>query len=290
MDKVTTRIRIKNDLGRALIGEFVGTALLVLVIVSVCAQQIIPRPTMNTLINVNVGVGLGIAFGIAITARVSGGHINPAVSLMFLTFRQLTPIRFVLYSLVQTAGAFVGAAIGYGVYRESIRNFDGGSRQVYGTKATAGIFASYSQPHIGVFSGMIDQIVGTAVFCLIIAHVTDKRNKYPSWPQPYIIGTSFIMIGTAFAYNAGCPLNPARDLGPRLFTFIIGYGWEVFSFKSYGWFWIPIVGPLIGAVVGAWIYQLAIGIHQPADDEYLAVPAHDQQPLTGTNDVKVTEA
>lgn len=103
---------------------------------------------------------------------------------------------------------------------------------------------------------------------MFIAHITDKRNHYPTWVQPLTIGTVFVMIGTAFAYNAGYPCNPARDLGPRLFAFIWGYGSEVFSYKDYGWFWIPIVGPFIGALIGAWIYQLAIGIHVPVDDEY----------------------
>lgn len=87
------------------------------------------------------------------------------------------------------------------------------------------------------------------------------------------------MIGTAFAYNAGYPCNPARDLGPRLFTLVIGYGVEVFSYKDYCWFWIPIVGPFIGAVLGAWIYELTIGIHVPADDEYESVPNRELQPL-----------
>jgi len=279
MDKLQARLKIRNELGRALIGEFVGTAVLVLVIGGVVAQQIMPRPTMNTLINVNIGVGLGIAFGIAICAKVSGGHINPAVSLMFLTFRQITPLRFLLYSLVQMAGAFVGSAIAYLVYRDAIIAYDNGTRQVYGLKATAGIFASYSQPNVSAFNGLIDQIVSTALFCLLIAHVTDKRNKYPSWSQPLVIGSAFVMIGTAFAYNAGYPCNPARDFGPRLFSFVIGYGIEVFSFKSYNWFWIPIVGPFIGAVLGAWIYQLAIGIHQPADDEYEVVAVRELQPL-----------
>jgi len=281
MDKVRTKLRIKNDRNKALLGEFVGTAVLVLVIACVCAQSILPNK-INNGTSINIGVGLGIAFGIAICAKVSGGHINPAVSLMFLTFRQITPIRFVLYSLVQTAGAFVGAAIAYVVYRDAISAYDGGIRQVYGSRATAGIFASYSHANVGLFTGVIDQIVATALFCLIIAHVTDKRNHYPAWVQPFIIGASFVMVGTGFTYNAGYPCNPARDFGPRLFTFIIGYGVEVFSYKDYCWFWVPIVGPLIGGVVGAWIYQLAIGIHESAEEihEITVVSHREMQPLT----------
>lgn len=287
MDKIRAKARIRNDLGRALLGEFLGTLILVLIIGCVLSQAVLPRPSLNATININIGIGLGIAFGVAICAKVSGGHINPAVSLMFLTFRQLSPIRFILYALVQTLGAFVGAAFAYLVYHNAINKFDGGIRQVYGTKATAQIFASYPEAHLGVFNGLIDQIVATAIFCLLIAHITDKRNHYPTWIQPYLIGSAFAMVGTGFAYNAGYPCNPARDFGPRLFTLIIGYGFEVFSFKDYCWFWIPIIGPLIGAVIGAWIYQFVIGIHIPPEEEYeiitreiVTTKTSELQPLT----------
>uniref|UniRef100_F1LDX7 Aquaporin-9 n=1 Tax=Ascaris suum TaxID=6253 RepID=F1LDX7_ASCSU len=136
------------------------------------------------MIGLNIGIGLAIAFAVAICAKLSGGHVNPAVSLMFLTFRQLTPIAFVLYVIAQTAGAFFGAAFAYLVYYDAIDDFDRGVRHVVGPKATANIFASYPAAHLGVFNGLVDQIVATAIFCLLIAHFTDKRNSYPSWTQP----------------------------------------------------------------------------------------------------------
>jgi glycerol uptake facilitator-like aquaporin len=119
---------------------------------------------------------------------LGGGHINPAVSLMFVTFKKLSPVRFLLYFLVQLAGAFFGAAVAYMVYcgwlrdvlppsplsaiADAINKFDDGTRQVYGTKGTAHIFASYSAPHLGTLNGLLDQIVATAIFCLMIAHIT----------------------------------------------------------------------------------------------------------------------
>lgn len=267
MEKVQTKLRVRNELGRALLGEFLGTFILVLAIGCVSAQAVL-KPSLNQMIGINVGVGLGIAFGVAVCAKVSGGHINPAVSLMFLTFKQLSLARFALYSLAQLAGAFVGALVTFLVYIDGISQFDGGTRQVYGSKATGHIFASYPGAHLGVLNGFLDQVVATAVFCLLIAHITDKRNHYPSWVQPYLVGTSFVLVGTAFAYNAGYPCNPARDFGPRLFTLIAGYGWQVFSHNDYLWFWVPIIAPFIGAVVGAWIYQFVIGIHIPAEEQY----------------------
>ncbi|VDM47104.1 unnamed protein product [Toxocara canis] len=288
MDKLGEKLRIKHELGRALLGEFVGTAVLLLLINSIVAQSVLSRGKVNEMINLNIGIGLAIAFAVAICAKLSGGHVNPAVSLMFMTFGQLTPIAFVLYTLAQTAGAFFGSAFAFLVYFDAIDDFDGGVRHVIGPKATASIFASYPAGYLSAFNGLIDQIVATAIFCLLIAHITDKRNSYPSWTQPLLIGASFAMIGTAFGLNCGYPVNPARDLGPRLFTLIIGYGADVFSYRDYSWFWVPIVGPFIGAVIGACLYQLAIGIHTPSDPietevrKYDVATSQELKPLTAT--------
>ncbi|XGW12588.1 hypothetical protein V3C99_013343 [Haemonchus contortus] len=280
MDKLRQKMHIRNELGRALIAEFMGTALLLLIGNCVVAQSVLPRPKLNEMIGINVGFGLAIAFGVAISAKISGGHINPAVSLMFMSFRQLAPVRFILYTIAQTLGALVGAALAYALYHEAINNFDGGIRAVIGPKATAGIFASYPANHLGLFGGLIDQIIATAVFCFLIAHITDKRNSYPTWLQPLLVGLSFVAVGTAFGFNCGYPCNPARDFGPRLFTLIVGYGGDVFS----SWWWVPIVGPFIGALIGGWLYQLCIGFHTPqdAEEKYVVLTGNQElKPLTG---------
>jgi glycerol uptake facilitator-like aquaporin len=73
------------------------------------------------------------------------------------------------------------------------------------------------------------------------------------------------MVSMTYGANGGFAINPARDLGPRLFLLCIGYGWQLFSVRNYYW-WIPIVGPFIGAILGTWIYKIFIGIHGASDD------------------------
>ncbi|KAE9547656.1 hypothetical protein FO519_009133 [Halicephalobus sp. NKZ332] len=280
LDKLRPKVGTKKELTRALLGEFTGTFILVLIINSVCAQQILPKSGQNLLINVNVGVGLAIAFGIAVTAKASGGHINPAVTIALLSLQQIKAVRAILYILAQFAGAFAGAAVTYVVYRDALNAFDAGTRYVTGTRATAHIFASYPAPHLSICGGVLDQVVGAAIFVFVIIHVVDRRNDYPGWIQPFIIGLSFVMIGTAFAYNAGYPLNPARDLAPRLFTLIIGYGGETFSIRDYGWFWVPVLGPILGGVIGGYLYHFLIGFHAPPEGEYEIVATQELQPIT----------
>ncbi|KHJ90483.1 hypothetical protein OESDEN_09672 [Oesophagostomum dentatum] len=83
--------------------------------------------------------------------------------------------------------------------------------------------------------------------------------------------------------NLGYPINPARDLGPRIFAFFI-YGSQVFTYHNY-YFWIPIVAPLFGGVIGAWLYHVFVGAHIPDDNEVSVTSKSDTAQPAGS-DVK----
>ncbi|CAI5441886.1 unnamed protein product [Caenorhabditis angaria] len=278
LDKLRAKLHIRNELLRAALAEFAGTFLLCLIGLSVVAQSVLPNGNKNEMIGVNIGFGIAIVFGVAISAKLSGGHINPAVSLAFLSVGQLKPVKFVLYVIAQFFGAFLGAAVTYVIYNDAIHAFDK-DRTIVGAKATAGIFASYPAAHLSLCNGFLDQLIATAVFVFLIAHIVDKRNSYPTWLQPILVGTAFVGIGAAFGLNAGYPVNPARDFGPRLFTAIF-YGGNVFT----KWFWVPIVGPFVGGIVGIWLYYFFIGFHTPqdAEEKYVVLTGNQElKPLTG---------
>ncbi|VDO05094.1 unnamed protein product, partial [Haemonchus placei] len=234
---------------------------------SVNAQFVLSQRRTNEWIAVAIGWGLVLLFAVQMSFRISGGHLNPAVSFFLLTQGKISGLRFVVFSTAQNIGAFLGALGTFIVYYDGISSFDNGTRYVSGPRSTAHIFATYPQPHLSTFGGVVDQIAGTAVLCLGVAIITDRRNRIPPFLQPAFIGTLLATIGMSFALNAGYAINPARDFGPRLFTLCAGYGWRVFSYRSYKWFWIPIICPMIGAVLGAWMYEFFIGFHMPDDPE-----------------------
>ena len=80
---------------------------------------------------------------------------------------------------------------------------------------------------------------------------------------PFLVGLTVVSVGISYGFNCGYAINPARDLGPRAFTAIAGWGRETFSIRNYNWFWVPIVGPYIGACLGVLVYKLAVGLHWP---------------------------
>ena len=165
------------------------------------------------------------------------------------------------YIAAQFAGAFLASVLVFVTYREALDRFDGGVRQIGGALGTAGIWATYPQPFLSTFpGGLIDQIVGTALLVGVIFALSDARNFAP--PQrltPVLVGLLVTLIGATFGYNAGYAINPARDLAPRLFTALAGWGSGVFT-AGNGWWWVPVVGPCIGGVLGGYVVR-------PADHE-----------------------
>ena len=164
-------------------------------------------------------------------------------------------------------GWALGVTMGvYVTYREALDAFDGGVRQVAGAAGTAGIWATYPQPFLSVFpGGFIDQVVGTALLVGVIFALSDARNFAPP-PRlaPLVIGLLVLAIGATFGYNSGYAINPARDLAPRLFTALAGWGSCVFT-AGNGWWWVPVVAPCVGGVLGGYVYDLLIANHHPPE-------------------------
>jgi MIP family channel proteins len=246
-------------LNRAVLAEFLGTFVLIVFGVAVVAQVNLGGGNNGQYLSINIGWGLAVAMGVYVSGGVSGGHLNPAVTVAAAVFRKFPWSRVAPYILAQTAGAFVAAAVVFFTYRDAFNHFDGGVRVVTGPLGTAGVFATYPQPWLSTFGGLVDQIVGTALLVGVILGITDEKNMpAPPGLVPIVVGLLVLLIGATFGLNAGYAINPARDFGPRLFTFLAGWGSGVFT-AGNSWWWVPIVGPMIGGVIGGAVYQAAIG-------------------------------
>jgi len=250
---------------REFLAEFFGTFILIVFGVGVVAQVVLSKSTAGSFLAINITWGLAVTMGCYVSAGVTGAHLNPAVTLALAVRRNFPWKKVLPYAIAQTAGAFVASAVVYLTYREALTAFDGGVRQVLGAQGTAGIWATYPQPFLSTFpGGVIDQVVGTALLVAVIFGISDSRNSpAPAGVAPVVVGLLVVAIGAAFGFNSGYAINPARDFGPRLFTFVGGWGSEVFRAGNH-WWWVPIVAPCAGGVLGGWIYDALIGARFPS--------------------------
>jgi glycerol uptake facilitator protein len=254
-----------------MLAEFLGTFVLILLGIGSVAltvtglpgsgRQAAPFGPADWLI-IAWGWGFGVIFGVYVAGGVSGAHLNPAVTLAFAVRRSLAWRKVLPYWLAQVVGAFVAAALVYASYRWAIDSFN--QKAGLARDESLSTFATFPAEYFGNswWGPLLDQIIGTGILLLLICAVTDTRNMAPlANLGPFIIGLIVVAIGMTFGTNAGYAINPARDFGPRLFTFFEGWG-AIALPGAFDWFsgywWIPIVGPLIGGVIGAMVYDLVI--------------------------------
>ncbi|KAM4600369.1 aquaporin-10a [Polymixia lowei] len=259
-------LKVRSALVRECMAEFLGTFVLLLFGCSAAAQVKTSRETKGQFLSVNMAFSVGVMSAMYLTKGITGAHLNPAVTLSFCVLRQAPWGRLVPYSLSQLLGAYVASGLVYLVYYDAIMEFSDGVLTVYGPNETASIFATYPSEYISLSRSFLDQVVGTGMLMLCILGLGEQRNS-PAPPDliPPIVGVIVLGISMSMSANCGAAINPARDLGPRLFTLTAGWGTEVFTCYNY-WFWVPLVAPLIGGVLGTVMYVVFIDWQLPDPD------------------------
>ena len=248
-----------------LVAEFAGTMILILLGVGVVAQVVTSEGGLGDHDSIAWAWGLGVTFGVYTAARISGAHLNPAVSVALAVFAGFSWRKVLPYAVAQTLGAFAAALLVRLVYADAIAIVDPDH-----TIATQGIFSTLpgnGSMDISTSTALLDQILGTAILLFLILAVTDVRNNAPAaWLAPFIVGLIVVASGMAWGTNAGYAINPARDFGPRLASFLTGYDTAFRDQRDNLYFWVPIVGPLVGGLIGAGAYKL-LSRFMPDPDE-----------------------
>ncbi|WP_250005354.1 MIP/aquaporin family protein [Actinoplanes sp. M2I2] len=257
---MAARLKIPGGIVAELAAEFAGTMILILFGVGVVAQ--VAGAGIGDHDSIAWAWGLGVVLGVYVAGRISGAHLNPAVTLALAVFKGFEWRKVLPYSIAQFLGAFVAALIVRWNYTEVLHAADPGL-----TIKTQGVFSTLpgnGTLPVGEWGAFRDQIIGTAILLFLILAVTDVMGTPPQANlAPFIVGLIVVAIGMAWGTNAGYAINPARDFGPRLASFLTGYGGAFRDQTGYLYFWIPIVAPLIGGVLGAGLYQGLVGRYLP---------------------------
>lgn len=255
-----------------MIGEFFGTMVLILfgdgcvAVFGLFSTKLGVGIGADTWPVIIFGWGFAVMLGIYVAGAISGAHINPAVTLAFAVRGKFAWSKVLPYWLAQVAGAFVAALILYFVYQGALTNALAAnhlsigqiaSATTYGGNGYGWIFYTGHRSFVGTFGAFGDEFVGTALLVGLIFAIVDVRNQpVQANLNPLIIGLLIVAIGASFGANTGYAINPARDFGPRLWIAIVSGGASLSADNFY--FWIPIVAPLLGGAVGAFIYDFTI--------------------------------
>lgn len=245
-------------LKQELIAEFLGTLVLILFGLGVVAMVVLfadpaaPGAVVNGgYTNITLGWGFAVLMGIFTAGTISGAHLNPAVTVALAATGRFPWAKVGPFILAQVAGAFAGAALVFANYHPQWMIHDPS------LSATAGVLATFPA-FPGFWSGFFDQVLGTALLMFLILAIGDKLNNKAggAWGA---LGVAFVVMAVGMSFGAmnGYAINPARDFGPRLFALVAGF--KNTGFEDLTVWTIPIIGPIVGGVLGAFIYDFGIG-------------------------------
>ncbi|HJN22927.1 MAG TPA: MIP/aquaporin family protein [Rhodospirillales bacterium] len=256
----------------ALMGEFFGTFVLVFFGVGAVNAAVVTGAQVG-LWQVAVVWAVGVSLGIYASASLSGAHINPAITVAAAAYDGFPLSRVAPYWIAQTAGAACASLVIYAMFSEAIIEFErlhGLLRGGPGSELSAMLFGEYF-PNPAVYgtaedawriitpsTAFLAEMVGTAMLAFLVATVTHHRNtaRPPSAMGAVIIGIGVAAIISVIAPLTQAGINPARDFGPRLVSFFLGWGEIAIPGPRGGFFTIYILAPILGALIGGGLYRV----------------------------------
>lgn len=253
-----------------MVGEAIGTFLLVFFGCGSVAAAVLLGAQVG-IFQVAIVWGLGIAIAIHLTGTLSGAHLNPAVTCALAACGRFPLRRVPGYIGIQLLGAIAAAAVVHALFADALRTFEAAGgivRGAAGSEASAMIFGEFfpnpgGRPltperlaQLSAGRAFLVEAIGTAVLMIVILGVTDERNAgRPREFAPAVIGLTVTVLISLLAPLTQAGFNPARDLGPRLWSAVAGWGSVPFTANGWGWLTVYVAGPVIGAQVGALAYR-----------------------------------
>ncbi|API93343.1 aquaporin family protein [Virgibacillus pantothenticus] len=192
---------------------------------------------------ITIAWGLAVAFGVYAVGNYSPAHINPAVTIGFASIGEFPWSKVPMYVTAQVIGAIIGAAVVFVNYLPHWRKTKDQATKL-------GVFAT--GPAIrSPLANLLSEIVGT--FVLVLGLLFIGANEFTEGLNPIIVGVLIIAIGMSLGGATGYAINPARDLGPRIAHALLPIPGKGSS--DWGYAWVPIIGPIIGGIYGAFFYD-----------------------------------
>ncbi|GAA6000953.1 hypothetical protein JCM10207_007340 [Rhodosporidiobolus poonsookiae] len=244
------------------LAEFLGTMVLVIIGIGSDCQTKVSQNSMGAYSSMNWAWGFGVMIAIYIAGGISGGHTNPAVTIVLALFRGFPWKLVPRYLIAQIAGGFAGALIIYGNYKRAINEYDPVKliTATQNSNASATLFITAPATQVGnTAEGFCQEILASGVLTIAVLALGDENNAPPgAGLGAIVLGFVVVAIGMSNGWISGYAINIARDLGPRLALWCVGYGTKLWTHDDYWWLAGAIAGPIVGSVAGAAAYDICI--------------------------------
>ncbi|CAA9988354.1 aquaglyceroporin, putative [Plasmodium knowlesi strain H] len=237
-----------NPMVREFLGEFLGTFVLMFLGEGATANYHTVK-NKDDWLRLCIGWSLGVFFGILTAAKLSGAHLNFAVTVGFATIKKFDYKKIPLYFVAQLLGAFSATASVYALYYGFVNN----------KSIPEFAWETGKNEFIGYTSAFMHELVLTGILLLVILLVIDENvcGHFNVLKLSAVVGLTILCIGLSFGGNTGFALNPSRDLGARLLS-LVAYGSEAFT-KDKCYFFVPLLAPIVGSVIVCQLYDKLIG-------------------------------
>ena len=280
-DHAMTKRSIDLTLIRASAGELTGTFILVFFGVG-SVMAAVATGAQAGLWQVAVVWAIGVSLAIYATAALSGAHINPAITLVAVVYDRMRPLDGLVYVVSQLAGAMLAALVLYSIFSGAIEEFERAKGLLRGgpsSELSAMMFGEYF-PNPAVFgtdeiawrvvdieTAFIAEMIGTGVLAFMVGALTSEKNmaRPPAGMTAVMIGVTVAAIISIIAPLTQAGLNPARDLGPRVIAYFLGWGEVAIPGPRNGWLIVYVLAPCVGALIGGGL-QRALARLATSDD------------------------
>jgi glycerol uptake facilitator protein len=240
---------MQNNLVKEFYAELIGTMFILIFGNGVCAMNNLFN--LGGYTNITFGWGLAVFIGIIVSNRISGAHLNPAITIALAISKRFPWHKTPIYILAQMIGGFVGALIVYIFFKAKIMLIDPQLTN------SAGIFTTF--PAINDFySGFFAEVIASSLLIFGILSIVEHFNQDKAgFLAPFAVSALIVAIGMSLGAMHGYAMNPARDFSPRLLVTILGFKHNGLNDGSMVWI-TPVVAPVLGTIIGTFIYDITL--------------------------------
>ncbi|AWH90482.1 glycerol transporter [Buchnera aphidicola (Melanaphis sacchari)] len=255
----------KKNILKQCVYEFLGTGLIIFFGIGSIALSKLTNIHFSQY-EISIIWGLSVSIAIYFSFSTSGAHFNPAITIFLWLSSQFSKKKVVPYIMSQISGSFFFTMLIYYIYNNILISFEKNNNIIRGSQKSldiASIFCIYPKNYNNFMHDFITEIIITVIFIIILMKLNNKNLFFTSYNilYPILIGILVTIINASFGALNNIVLNPAQDLGPRIFLSLVGWGKSAFLGQEnsyFPYFLVPTIAPIIGINLGGWIYNLFI--------------------------------